>query len=162
MPLIEKFSLIKQICVFVCVFVLIGCEKSAQFELIDGQPVRLEDYRGRWLLINFWADWCRPCLEEIPHLNQLYQQRQQLGLELIAFSFDRVDNNSLLKTRERWQIQYPMAATDPVPQVPFSLPSKLPATVFISPEGEIIGPVYGKQDLESVVALMNKYAQSKD
>ncbi len=50
----------------------------------DGQPVSLADYRGRVILVNFWATWCPPCVAELPTLNAFYQARQAEGFVVIA------------------------------------------------------------------------------
>jgi peroxiredoxin len=55
---------------------------------LDGRTVRLSDYRGQVVLINFWATWCVPCAAELPHLQRLYEQHQGEGLVILAISMD--------------------------------------------------------------------------
>jgi len=134
-------------------FSLKGCEQydyNSQFYLLSGEQKALSDYRGEWLLINFWAEWCRPCLEEIPDLNQLHQKKDALNLSVLAVSYEPEANERLLSAKQRFNMEYPMMATDPEPRVPFTRPNKLPAFYLVTPQGEITGPFYGKESLREV------------
>ena len=54
------------------VLILSACSRP-EFHLIDGSPVKLDDYQGKWKVINYWAEWCKPCLEEVPELNNFHE-----------------------------------------------------------------------------------------
>ena len=55
---------------------LSGCAKESSYRVADGSQMQLSELRGNWVLINYWADWCRPCREEIPELNTLHQREE--------------------------------------------------------------------------------------
>jgi peroxiredoxin len=95
-------------------------------------------------------------LEEVPELNKVYQQRQKHNWELLAFSYDKVSNQQLEAAKARFGITYPMVATEPEPKVPFQRPAKLPALIIISPRGEVFGPFYGRQHMESVQQIIEQ------
>ena len=62
------------------------------FNLIDtGQPAALSDYKGKVVLVNFWATWCPPCLDEMPALNRLYNEYKDEGLVVLTLSDERPD-----------------------------------------------------------------------
>ncbi len=131
---------------------MVGCsEDSSQFETISGQKQQLSDYSGKWVLMNFWAEWCRPCLEEIPILNELNQRQSSLNLAVFGVSYDKISNDEIVNIIAKYDIQYPILATDPQPLLPFKLPNKLPASILIQPNGIILGPFYGKSALEDVI-----------
>ncbi|TPW02988.1 MAG: resA [bacterium] len=65
---------------------------APDFELpgLDEKPVRLSDYRGKVVFLNFWATWCKPCREEMPSMEVLYKNFEKDGLVILAVSIDRV------------------------------------------------------------------------
>lgn len=141
-----------------------GCDRTvddSQFYLLNGEQKRLSDYSDGWLLINFWAEWCKPCLEEVPELNEVYHAEAELGASLLAFSYDPVDNEQLAAAKDKFNIQYPIVATDPSPVVPFKRPAKLPAMLFISPQGKVFGPLYGKQDIQTIRKTIKQIKQTE-
>lgn len=72
-------------------FSIAGGEAAPQFELFDlqGRKHSLSDYRGKVVLINFWASWCRECIVEMPSLNRLYAQFSGQGLAVLGVTVDR-------------------------------------------------------------------------
>ena len=89
---------------------LIAPEKRAMvsdFELKDlkGKLVRLSDYKGRVVLINFWATWCAPCKQEIPHLNRMFKSYQDQGFTVLAISTDSPQTQSQVgRLARRWAV----------------------------------------------------------
>lgn len=140
--------------VFLSLSALPACQPVADFHFINGEAKRLEDYEGKWLVVNFWAEWCLPCREEIPHLNEFYLARDQYNAEIIAVSFDPLENGVLAEQAQRLEIRYPVVATSPNPVFPFTMPGQLPANYLVAPDGQVYGPLVGKQDTESLVRAM--------
>ncbi|MBF0176978.1 MAG: TlpA family protein disulfide reductase [Magnetococcales bacterium] len=87
---------------------------DAPLETVTGEKLRLADYRGKVLVINFWATWCPPCLNEIPTLIQFQKQYQEQGLAIIGVNFmDRADRGKLSGFVTQWGINYPIILGDP-------------------------------------------------
>lgn len=63
---------------------------------MDGKPVNFEDYKGRVLLLDFWATWCPPCREDAPEVAALYAQQKANGFDIVGLSLDQ-DKSSLLQ-----------------------------------------------------------------
>jgi thiol-disulfide isomerase/thioredoxin len=147
-----------------------GCSPSIDFYLLNKQRVNVEglssssndegqadsliNYRGKWLVINFWAEWCAPCREEIPELNLLHKNTENLNLVIIGVSYDPLKNDVIKQIIKDWDIQYPVIASHPVPILPFKLPNKLPGNYILNPNGEIVAKVSGKQSLLSITKLL--------
>ena len=137
------------------VLALTACSRP-DFHLIDGSEVYRSDRPNQWVIINYWADWCKPCLDEVPELNRFYTQ---LGdqLTFLSISFDKLPNEALAKQKEQFQIGYPIIATSPAPGLDIPRPSALPANYFIAPDGKTFGPILGPHDAESLALLLKKY-----
>lgn len=88
-------------------------QASKQFPLIKLKPVEgasipLENYRGKVLIINFWASWCDPCLEEIPALVNLYKDKKAKGLEIIGINVDSNPEKIIPRFRDRFGMTFPL------------------------------------------------------
>jgi len=136
-----------------------GCDSSKEFSLLNGEQKNLSDYRGSWLVVNFWAEWCPPCLEEIPELNLLAQENDDI--QVIGVSFDKLPNDELSALSEKLDIQYPVVATEPMPYLPMERPQSLPASYIVTPKGEIMGPLMGKVDRHKIVEIIGKIQSSQ-
>ena len=138
-------------------FILISsCSKNGEFELLDGRKQSIDDYSGQWLVINFWAEWCSPCIKEIPELNRLASLSGEYNVAVIGVSYDLVPNQKLIKDTKKLNFQYPVMATDPVPILPFKLPASLPTNYIISPDGTIAAKLVGTQDFDSLIKELKK------
>ena len=74
---------------------------------LDGQPIRLSSYRGKIVLLDFWATWCDPCREEIPHFIELQERYSQAGFQIIGVSMD--DAPDPVRTfYQQFQMNYPV------------------------------------------------------
>ena len=135
-------------------FMLCACDSNKDFSLLNGQQKNLSDYQGRWVVINFWAEWCPPCLEEIPELNLLAQENDEI--DVIGVSFDKLSNEELAALVKKLDIQYPVVATEPMPYLPMKRPESLPASFIITPGGEVMGPLLGKIDRHKITGLIEK------
>ena len=133
---------------------LAACDNSKEFSLLNGEQKNLSDYRGDWLVVNFWAEWCPPCLEEIPELNLLAQEND--NIKVLGVSFDKLPNDELSALIEKLDIQYPVVATEPMPYLPMERPLSLPASYIVTPKGEIMGPLMGKVDRHKIVEIIEK------
>ncbi len=77
-----------------------------KFKAIDGREVDLEQLKGKVVLLDFWATWCPPCMEELPHVRDAYERYEKHGLVIIGVSFD-VDKARLEEVVKREQIRWP-------------------------------------------------------
>jgi len=132
-----------------------SCLQKDDFFLLDGTGHGLAEYRGQWLIINFWAEWCAPCREEIPQLNELFRNASALNLNIIGISYDALENKEIGRIAEQWGIEYPIVASIPMPIFPFELPKSLPGNYIINPDGDLVMRLSGKQTVQSLTKLLN-------
>ena len=123
-------------------------------EDLDGKPVSLSDFRGKWVIVNYWATWCPPCLDEIPDLVQLYEDNRDT-LVVLGVDFEEVNIEYLKEFVDSHFMTYPVVHSEPLPVTPLGPVLGLPTTYIISPEGERIarqeGPVT-REAIESYLA----------
>lgn len=133
-------------------------EKSGapDFELVDieGKTVKLSDYRGKLVLINFWASWCEPCITEFPSILKLIEaMKGELILLAVSADYEREDIEPFLKA---FDVEGPhikvMWDQDQVVAKKFGT-FKLPESYIIGKEGELIRKVAGVEDWASPEAL---------
>lgn len=114
--------------------------KPAKLELagINGKEYSLANYRGSWVIVNYWATWCSPCLEEIPELNKLYQNRDKLNLQLLGVNFEDAADEQVLEFSRQHNITYPVLLEEMDAFSQLGMIEALPKTFIISPSGEIV------------------------
>jgi len=131
---------------------LAGCQNQ-EFERANGTALDWKSLRGHWVLVNYWAEWCKPCLEEIPELNAL---NRSASVVVLGVNFDGVKGQPLIDLGERMGIKYGMLAEDPGPALGWQMPVGLPATFVVDPEGNLKETRFGPQTEEDITALINK------
>ena len=103
---------------------------------VNGKTVRLSEFRGKVVVLNFWASWCSPCLKEIPGLVELQKKYLDRGLMIVGVSMD--DDPELAKvTTQRLKITYPVVFGGPVVAAAYGQVAVIPSTFVINKEGKI-------------------------
>ena len=118
---------------------------------INNENVTLSKFKEKWLLINFWATWCAPCREEIPDLNNLFNENKRINL--IGIAIDEIEDvkKFLIET----PINYESLILSDMKGVEISKAlgndkGVLPFTVLINPNGEVQNTFYGKLDITTL------------
>ena len=116
-----------------------------QLDMLDGKPLRVEDYKGKVILLNFWATWCGPCRAEIPDLVGL-QNKYKDQLQIIGLVVDDDDREAIRKFVEKFRINYPVAiATDELRNDYGGIPA-LPTSFVLDAEGRVVQKHEGLRD----------------
>jgi thiol-disulfide isomerase/thioredoxin len=114
---------------------------------LSGEQVSLSDFRGKWVIVNFWATWCPPCLDEIPDLVEFHEKHKDDDAVVVGISFEEVNTEYLQEFVESHFMSYPVLRMEPVPVTALGPVTGLPTTYILSPDGERIarqeGPVTG-------------------
>ncbi|MEE9257986.1 MAG: TlpA disulfide reductase family protein [Nitrospinaceae bacterium] len=113
---------------------------------LDGAEVTLDNYRGKYLLINFWATWCGPCKVEMPSLESLYQRFKSDKFDVLAISNDMFGATVVKPFMEAHNLTFPVALDQQLTVSHQYGIVSLPTTVLIDPEGNIIGVLQGAEN----------------
>ena len=101
---------------------------------LDGVEYRASDSLGKWLVINFWATWCTPCLVEMPELERFYQQNRDRA-DLWGVTFEDTDIDAIRSYVKRLGVTYPILGFGQDPKTGYGSVRVLPTTFVIDPEG---------------------------
>ena len=112
----------------------------------DGS-LALDKLRGQWVVINYWAIWCKPCAQEIPELNALDKLP---GVTVLGVNFDAATGEELAGQLEKLDIRFPTLDADPAAQLGVPRPVVLPTSLVIDPSGNLDGTLVGAQTLQSL------------
>jgi cytochrome c biogenesis protein CcmG/thiol:disulfide interchange protein DsbE len=116
---------------------------------LSGNPVHLADYHGKVVLLNFWATWCGPCMEEIPVFARWQKQYGPAGLQVLGVSMDD-DEKSVQRYLQKTPISYPIVMGDTALAKLYGGVLGLPMTYLIDAHGKIAGRYLGGTDLAAV------------
>ena len=140
----RAFRIPLSLCLLGVCLLLSAChaDNPAQFELVDGSSQSLAEHRGKWVLVNYWAEWCAPCRHEIPDLNALQAERKS-DLIIYGVNFDGIVGGELRELGRKMGIAFPLLRTDPGLAIGVPNPEVLPTTIVIDPSGGmrvLVGP----------------------
>lgn len=117
---------------------------TLQVKTLDGADYSLAAHRGKWVVVNFWATWCKPCLKEIPDLSAFDAARDDV--RVIGLAYEEIEAADMRAFLQKHPAGYPIALLDVYdPPADFETPRGLPMTYLIDPEGRVakkyLGPI---------------------
>jgi len=122
---------------------------------IDGRMQSLDQYRGKWVIVNYWATWCGTCRKELPDLAALHQKHRDRDIVVIGINFEDIGLRELKQFVAEQQIPYPVLRSKPVRNTPLGPVPALPTTYIIDPTGKPVAGEVGivsQQHIEDYIA----------
>jgi peroxiredoxin len=125
---------------------------APEFELtdLDGKSVKLSDYRGKAVLLNFWATWCSPCKTEMPWFVDLQQRYGADGLQVIGVAMDDAGKDDIAKFAQEMKVNYTVLLGKNAVAEAYGGVEFLPTTFYIDRKGNIQERVFGLADRKEI------------
>ncbi len=147
----------------ICLFLLSACDKhkivatnnkTVILTTLNGATIDLTKLGGKWVIINYWASWCRPCYKEIPELNKVAANYQN-KLLVLGISYDQVAIDKLPTVIKKMQIKFPTLKVDPAMELGIENVPGLPVTYLINPQGKLVKELLGVQTEATLLKAIN-------
>lgn len=138
----------------------IASDPVSEFSLpgLDGKQHTLAPYGGKWIIINYWATDCPPCLKEIPELERFHQEHKDRDAVVVGVNYEDIRSNWLEDFVRSVKMTYPVLRAEPGSATPFGEIKILPTTIIISPEGEFMGATAGAVSAEMIERYIREHA----
>ncbi|GIN97687.1 thiol:disulfide interchange protein tlpA [Siminovitchia terrae] len=133
---------------------------APDFELVtlNGETVKLSDYRGKKVILNFWATWCPPCRAEMPHMQNFYEQNKDNGIEIVAVNLTKMDKGRM--EIDKFVKEYGLTFDIPLDEegdIGMQYQAfTIPTSYIIDTNGKIASKVIGPMDEPTMESLTNE------
>ena len=104
---------------------------------LSGNEVSLSDFKGKVVILDFWATWCQPCVKEIPHFIELYEQYKDQGFAMVGISLDHQGVSDVKSFVQKYQVNYPILMNDGRADKAYGGIKYIPTTFVIDRTGNI-------------------------
>ena len=124
---------------------------------IDGKTHNLSDYRGKWVVVNYWATWCPPCLEELPELEVFHDSHKDQDAIVLGLNMEDIAIDKLREFVDEQFLSYPILRVGSFPKYPLGEVPGLPTTFLVSPAGKVVARQVGPIDGKSIENFISNY-----
>ena len=145
----------RSILIFAFILFISSCQKSEfDFYDLEGNGYRYSDLEGRFQVVNYWAIWCAPCKHEIPELQALHDDYENVSV--FGVNFDQPELDVMSEQAKLMNIGFPTYRRDPSSDFGIKTPEVLPTTLVFSPNREMLATLVGPQTKESLLSIIEE------
>ena len=144
-------SMKTKIITLLSLFIIFGCQKN-DIEVFNGSNTSMERLQGQWIVVNYWADWCAPCIKEIPELVEFAHENSDILV--YAYNFDELDVEDLAPIAKKFKVDIPSLISHPREIWGIETPPAVPATFFIDPNGVLVKSFFRPQTKDSLNTIL--------
>jgi thiol-disulfide isomerase/thioredoxin len=133
-----------------------GSARAFAVRTLDGRTLRLDELRGRPVILDFWATWCVPCRASMPHLSAMQGRYGTRGLVILGLSVDDGPPQAVRRFAERLRLRFPVAMASEGMLDDYGPIRSIPTTIFIDRRGRIVRRVVGYVDEETLEGFIRE------
>ena len=138
---------------------VVAYEKVTDFSFddLEGKTHQISEYRGKWVLVNYWATYCPPCLAEMPEMNRFYQKNKS-SFMVLGFDAGGTSVENIKQFIQDNHIRYPLIPMQQSTLLAFGVVMAIPTSYIISPSGEIVDKFIGVMSYQDLDYYVNPEA----
>jgi len=139
-----------------------GSQDDFTLSDMDGRSHSLSDYRGKWVLVNYWATWCPPCLEELPEL-EVFHSGAEGRVVVLGVNMEEIDKPELRAFVDQQFLSFPIlvAGGRPNRDQLIGPVDAMPTSYLVTPEGEVVARQVGQITAAAINGFIERYEKQK-
>ncbi len=149
--------------IFVMMVLVLSFYSYMAFSFHDatGRFIPISEFKNKWIIVNYWADWCDSCIEETPELNNFYKNNHDSNILIVGVNYDRLPNPVLRQAIQRTGILFPVLQEDPAEVWRLGEVTVLPTTFIINPDGDVVRKIIGPNTEQSLLKIVHNRLYGK-
>ncbi len=124
---------------------------------VNGNQLNLASYRGKWVVVNYWATWCPPCIAEMPELQSFHDDHHKSDALVIGINTEHIGKGQLTRFLDDYFITYPVFVSKPTERSELGLIPGLPTTFLVTPEGKVVARQVGPVTRDMIEQFIANY-----
>ena len=124
---------------------------------VNGSKMNLDHYQGKWLVVNYWATWCPPCIVEMPELQSFHDENVDNNAMVVGINAENISRQRLTTFLDDYFITYPNFVAGPTQQSELGLIPGLPTTFLVTPEGKVVARQVGPVTREMIEQFIQNW-----
>jgi len=118
-------------------------EDTLSLPNLKGKQINISDYKGKWVIVNYWATWCPPCAVEIPELNAFHTKHHLTDAVVLGVNIEKEDLEYVKEFAKEFKISYPVLIADSAVFTPYGTLQALPTTFIVDKSGKLVKTIIG-------------------